>query len=269
MTARNGENRNDVWARLSEPLNPNDLAWRADGKPTSRDGKFFARYVVYVEAGTVRDRLDSVCPGEWDLTLELLPSNDVVSREGEVTGRECSFKARLQVLGVIREDVGTGKDYKQASTDAFKRAAVRFGVGGELYNFEQNWVQVDGDGKYAKPVEDPQKAYERRYSGAKQQQGTPLDNPGPGVPAGGAPAPLLSVESVACPECGGKTYDNRLTKKNPRAPDYVCQNKNRGCKGVVWPPKEDRRTPVAAGKAVENDDEYPNALREQSDDLPF
>src|SRR3712207_8366432 len=75
----------------------------------------------------------------------------------------CSFKARLQILGVIREDVGTGRDYKSAATDAFKRAAVRFGIAHELYNYEQNWVEVDGDGRYAKPLEDPQTAYNRRY----------------------------------------------------------------------------------------------------------
>ena len=69
----------------------------------------------------------------------------------------------LQILGVIREDVGTGRDYKSAATDAFKRAAVRFGIAHELYAYEQNWVQMDGDGRYAKPLEDPQSAYVRRY----------------------------------------------------------------------------------------------------------
>jgi hypothetical protein len=32
-----------------------------------------ARFVAYIEANTVRERLDAVVPGEWDLTLELLP----------------------------------------------------------------------------------------------------------------------------------------------------------------------------------------------------
>jgi len=78
----------------------------------------------------------------------------------------CSFKARVQILGVIREDVGQGDDYKSAATDAFKRAAVRFGIGHELYSFGQNWVEVDGDGKYPKPVEDPGDAYARRRARA-------------------------------------------------------------------------------------------------------
>jgi hypothetical protein len=37
---------------------------------TARDGKYFARFVAYIEANTVRERLDAVVPGEWGLTLE-------------------------------------------------------------------------------------------------------------------------------------------------------------------------------------------------------
>src|SRR3954466_13579818 len=145
----------DIWSALAAPLPPRVLSPRQAARPLSRDGRYFARFVAYVEANTVRERLDSVVPGEWDLTLELMPT---LSADDNDDSR-CSFKARLQILGVIREDVGTGKDYKQASTDAFKRAAVRFGIAHELYSYDQNWVQVDGDGKYAKPVEDPADAY--------------------------------------------------------------------------------------------------------------
>src|SRR4051812_47049231 len=152
--------RTDVWARLSAPLPAGVISWRQDGKVTARDGRYFARFVAYIEANTVRERLDATVPGEWDLTMELLPQPAIAGGEEDP---QCSFKARLQILGVIREDVGHGKDYKQASTDAFKRAAVRFGIGHELYAYEQNWVEMDGDGKYAKPVEDPQAAYARRH----------------------------------------------------------------------------------------------------------
>src|SRR5688500_9456568 len=150
--------KTDIWAKLAAPLPAGVVSWRQDGKIAARDGRYFARFVCYVDANTVRERLDGVVPGEWDLTLELLPA--IPGEDGEAT---CSFKARLQILGVIREDVGTGRDYKSAATDAFKRAAVRFGIAHELYAFEQNWVQVDGDGKFAKPLEDPAAAYARRY----------------------------------------------------------------------------------------------------------
>src|SRR5829696_6285406 len=63
----------DLWGRLAAPLSPTLISWRQDGRPVSRDGKFFARFVSYVEANTVRERLDEVVPGEWNLTLELMP----------------------------------------------------------------------------------------------------------------------------------------------------------------------------------------------------
>src|SRR5688572_16689427 len=184
----------DVWARLAAPLSGAAIFWRQDGKPIARDGKFFARFVAYVEANTVRERLDSVVPGEWDLTLTPLPMIP-----GEPAGESsCSFKARLQVLGVVREDIGTGKDYKQASTDAFKRAAVRFGIGHELYGYEQNWVEVDGDGRYPKPVEDPQRVYERKFGPRERVVSIQAE---PGADSGAAASASIDT-SPSCPVCG-------------------------------------------------------------------
>src|SRR6266487_1247723 len=234
--------KTDVWAKLSAPLTAGVISWRQDGKVTARDGKYFARFVAYIEANTVRERLDAVAPGEWDLTLELLPV--IAGEDGE--DAQYSFKARLQILGVIREDVGTGRDYKQASTDAFKRAAVRFGIANELYAYEQNWVEMDGDGKYAKPVEDPQLAYVRRYG----KPGVAAANRAVNGPGEGAAPPvsmLTDMEIVSCPKCGGRMWDNRLTKRNPKAPDYKCQN--RSCDGVIWPPKS--AAPSAVGEVQE------------------
>lgn len=234
-----------IWNRLAAPVPKDAIAWRQDGRPTARDGKHFARFVCYIEANTVRERLDGIVPGEWDLTLELLPH--VPDGNGVEDGASCSFKARLQILGVIREDVGTGKDYKQAATDAFKRAAVRFGIGHELYAYEQNWVEVDGDGKWAKPVEDPQKAYERRYGkrgdAVEYGAGGPeivavqhaANVEGRGAPPGAAAPPFPSAENPECPKCGGQCWDNRASKRNPRAPDFKCRD--RSCDGVIWPPK--------------------------------
>ena len=257
--------KTDVWAKLSAPVPSDVISWRQDGKVTARDAKYFARFVAYIEANTVRERLDSVVPGEWDLTLELLPP--IPAEDGD--GTQCSFKARLQILGVIREDVGTGRDYKQASTDAFKRAAVRFGVAHELYAYEQNWVEMDGDGKYAKPVEDPHLAYTRRFGKPRSAAGsaapTALTTPDTTTPP---PASLLTdMEVVSCPKCGGRMWDNRLTKRNPKAPDYKCQN--RSCDGVIWPPR-----PAATAPAGDANDEKPEARKSalvgaDEEELPF
>jgi hypothetical protein len=260
--------KTDVWARLSAPVPSGVISWRQDGKVTARDGKYFARFVAYIEANTVRERLDSVVPGEWDLTLELLPPIQV--EDGD--GAQCSFKARLQILGVIREDIGTGRDYKQASTDAFKRAAVRFGIAHELYAYEQNWVEMDGDGKYAKPLEDPQAAYIRRYGRPRPATvGVETGNPGSGAEAvtsspTAPPSILTDMDIVSCPKCGGRMWDNRLTKRNPRAPDYKCQN--RSCDGVVWPPKPAVQAPPASEKRQDTG-VAASALVGAEEELPF
>jgi len=253
----------DIWSRLADPLPDGVVSWRQDGKIIARDGKYFARFVAYIDANTARERLDAVVPGEWDLTLELLPPLPAMDDGSE--GTTCSFKARLQILGVIREDVGTGRDYKAAATDAFKRAAVRFGIAHELYAYEQNWVQVDGDGRNAKPLEDPGVVYARRYG---PTNGAPLPD-GDAAPAatrGGAakrskataaatateareaPSDAMVAEAEEippCPKCGGRMWDNRATKRNPKAPDFKCRD--RACDGVIWPPRANAAAAPRAG----------------------
>jgi hypothetical protein len=147
----------EKFLQLSAPIPTDAIQWRQDGKAITRNGKYYARFVAYVDARFVQQRLDSVFPGDWQLALSLLPERGDDDGLAEVT-----FKAALTILGLTREDVGSGSNYKTASSDSFKRAAVRFGVAADLYAYEQNWVQIDGDGKYAKPVEDPAEAYARR-----------------------------------------------------------------------------------------------------------
>jgi hypothetical protein len=239
--------KDEVWTALAAPVPAGTISWRQDGRPIARDGRFFARFVCYIEANTVRERLDTVCPGEWDLTLEMLPQ----IHGSDDTDSVCAFKARLQVLGVIREDVGTGRDYKQASTDAFKRAAVRFGIANELYSYDQNWVEVDGDGKYARPVEDPGQAYERRSAGGidRMTRSDVVDH----MSDTNEPSIFTDVDAVSCPKCNGRMWDNRLTKRNPKAPDYKCRD--RSCDGVLWPARADSNDVDASATASRVADE--------------
>jgi hypothetical protein len=277
------EHTTDVWAKLAAPLPPGVVAWRQDGRPVARDGKFFARFVAYIDANTVRERLDTVVPGEWNLTLELLPQLASGDEEGSpLEPNRAAFKARLQILGVVREDVGTGRDYKQAATDAFKRAAVRFGIAHELYQLGQNWVQMDGDGRYAKPIEDPQAAYDRRQ--ARLAQSAPdraVDAPAAAETEanGRENAPALSFKKKAsivsdvppCPKCGGRMWDNRLGKRNPKAPDFKCRD--RTCDGVIWPPKPGSKSSTemeaTEGAASEAERQVAVATELGSDEIPF
>jgi len=76
--------------------------------------------------------------------------------------------------------------------------------------------------------------------------------------AAGAPSPAVAATAgspvagagaaPACPICGGPMWDDRATKRNPRAPDFKCKNRPRerggpGCEGVIWPPREGSPSP--------------------------
>jgi hypothetical protein len=72
---------------------------------------------------------------------------------------------------------------------------------------------------------------------------------------GGASGPIASHEP-GCPKCGGRMWDNRLTKRNPKAPDYKCRD--RSCDGVIWPPKGAKGDkPEAAKLPSEETEEIP------------
>ena len=48
-----------------------------------------------------------------------------------------------------------------------------------------------------------------------------------------APVVTLADGSPACPTCGGRMWDNRAAKRNAKAPDFKCRN--RDCDGRLWP----------------------------------
>jgi hypothetical protein len=42
-------------------------------------------------------------------------------------------------------------------------------------------------------------------------------------------------------------WDNREGKRNPKAPDFKCKDRN--CDGVIWPPRDGERRSAASGAA--------------------
>ena len=82
----------------------------------------------------------------------------------------------------------------------------------------------------------------------------PREGAAPRPAAAGAPA-AATGDAPACPVCGGPMWDDRASKRNPRAPDFKCKNKPKfqggpGCPGVIWPPRDgERRAEPAAPRA--------------------
>lgn len=120
---------NEIRALLEAPFQ--EIQWKI--QTMSKDStKGMA--VGYIDARDVAARLDSVGVTWSDsYTVLQMASTWVV---------EC----RLTVDGVTRTDVGTGdgeESAKSAYSDAFKRAAVKFGVGRYLYDLPTSWVAVE------------------------------------------------------------------------------------------------------------------------------
>ena len=74
-------------------------------------------------------------------------------------------------------------------------------------------------------------------------------------PAAGAATPessgTVAPGMPVCPLCGGPMWDDRASKRNPRAPDFKCKSKPRerggpGCEGVIWPPRDGSPSPYPA-----------------------
>lgn len=58
---------------------------------------------------------------------------------------------------------------------------------------------------------------------------------------------------VSCPKCGSAMFDNRLSKRNPKAPDFKCRDKS--CDGVIWPPRGKQPPKEIPGNAPWEDEQ--------------
>ena len=117
----------------------------------------------------------------------------------------------------------------------------------------------------------------------------PRQQPAPSVAGAGSAAARGGVDDNGmplCPICGGAMWDDRASKRNPRAPDFKCRNKPRerggpGCEGVIWPSRDGspspypppiaRRSAPAVREAPPAWDGPPldDAPPPDDDDLPF
>ena len=102
---------------------------------------------------------------------------------------------------------------------------------------------------------------------------TPVAAPGaPGAEAAPAEVRPPAAGMPACPICGGAMWDDRSSKRNPKAPDFKCRNKPKerggpGCEGIIWPPRDGSPGPYpvsAPGRAAGAARSVPPA-----DDTPF
>jgi hypothetical protein len=126
----------DIFEQLAAPFDPSEVDWRV-GSTTKDKAKGMA--LAYIDARTVMDRLDAVCgPAGWQ-NKYVMEGSKTVCEIGILCGETWVWKAD----GAGDSDVEAEKG---ALSDAFKRAAVRWGVGRYLYNLKSPWVALKAFG---------------------------------------------------------------------------------------------------------------------------
>lgn len=133
----------EIVAALRAPFAAAAVKWKIEANP--KEGKTLALVVAYLDARDVAERLDDAAGGDWwdDYTIP---------QRGDHKNLEC----RLTVCGVTRVDVGESDSTKDLYSDAFKRAAVKFGIGRFLYRLPIIYAQAEQFGKTWSVTKDAQ-----------------------------------------------------------------------------------------------------------------
>jgi hypothetical protein len=132
-----------IWEQLAEPFPLEATHWRV-GSVTKDKKRGVA--LAYIDARDVMDRLDRVVgPENWQDHYEETPSGRVICT---ITIRHDANAAAGDgpYTVAIKSDGAGDTSYegaKGAISDAFKRAAVKFGVGRYLYSLSAPWVEID------------------------------------------------------------------------------------------------------------------------------
>lgn len=127
----------NLFDRLKAPFPPDRVSWRVG--PTMAD-KSRGLALCYIDARDVADRLDEVCgPANWQCRYPHADGKTV-----------CEIGIRCEAEWIWKAD-GAGDSEMEAEkgalSDAFKRAAVRWGVGRYLYDVPGTWVDIEAKGK--------------------------------------------------------------------------------------------------------------------------
>ncbi len=129
----------EILKALEEPFPLEVVKWRtgSTNKRNWKEGdKRWGMALAYIDARIVRDRLNDVCGAFWQ------------SRHIGISASIVGCEVGIMIAGdwLWRSDGAGGTDVeteKGAMSDAFKRAAVMWGVGRYLYNVPSKWVELD------------------------------------------------------------------------------------------------------------------------------
>lgn len=130
---------------LRKPFPPDAISWRV-GSTNADKSKGMA--LAYLDARDVMGRLDAVCGALWQAEYVPMPNGTCCCRIGIKVGDEWVWRAN----GAINLTDSSNSDQKEMTekgsySDAFKRAAVLWGVGQYLYDLDSPWVAIEPMGR--------------------------------------------------------------------------------------------------------------------------
>jgi hypothetical protein len=136
--------RERIYKALKRPFDPKKISWRVGA--TSQD-KTSGIALAYIDARDVMNRFDDVLGTDWQCKYSHA-NGKTICDIGILVDGNWIWRAG----GAGDTDVEAEKG---AISDAFKRAAVLFGVGRYLYDLPNEWVKIDPAGRSYKLVQTP------------------------------------------------------------------------------------------------------------------
>lgn len=122
----------EILDSLARPFEAKKISWRVGA--TSKD-KTKAIALAYIDARDVMKRLDDIFGLNWQCRYSHADAKTI-----------CEISVLIDGHWITRANGAGDSDIeaeKGAISDAFKRAAVLFGVGRYLYNLPNEWVEID------------------------------------------------------------------------------------------------------------------------------
>ena len=151
-------------SRLAEPFPVNKIHWRV-GAMTKDKSKGIA--LAYLDARDVMKRLDDVCGVNWQCRYPFPGCCEIGLYLPTCTnGAEAPHDQKIEMFWLWRAN-GAGETNVEGEkgqySDAFKRAAVMWGIGRYLYSLPNEWVQLDQYKRIITPPELPHWATPEGY----------------------------------------------------------------------------------------------------------
>lgn len=127
----------NLFDALKATFSPDQVHWRV-GATMKDKSKGIA--LAYIDARDVMERLDAVCgPDGWQDSYTETAKGRII----------CALQIKIGGEWIVKSDGAGDTDVegdKGAMSDAFKRAAVKWGIGRYLYDIDSPWVPIEAAG---------------------------------------------------------------------------------------------------------------------------